>query len=88
MFRLTEAPANCYFQDLTIPSSASGGPASKNRNINQQEAQFIVSELLQLKEQGSKMSVGIITPHTDQQNYWSTPLENCRSVNIYTTSSA
>ena len=61
------SPGQLLFPDLTIPSSASGGPASKNRNINQQEAQFIVSELLQLKEQGSKMSVGIITPHTDQQ---------------------
>jgi very-short-patch-repair endonuclease len=53
--------------ELTIPPLASGRPTGKNRNINQQEAQFIISELLKLKEQGSTMSVGIITPHTDQQ---------------------
>lgn len=39
----------------------------RNRNTNQYEVQYIVSELLKLKEQGSKFSIGIITPHTDQQ---------------------
>jgi very-short-patch-repair endonuclease len=52
---------------FTILSSSSDERAPINRNINQQEVQFIVSELLKLKEQKSKASVGIITPHTDQQ---------------------
>jgi very-short-patch-repair endonuclease len=52
---------------FTILPPSPGGPAPKNRNTNQQEAQFIISELLKLKEEGSKASVGIITPHTDQQ---------------------
>lgn len=36
-------------------------------NTNMPEIEFIVSELLKLKESGSKQSVGIITPHTNQQ---------------------
>ena len=52
---------------FTILPSSSDERAPKNRNINQQEVRFIISELLKLKEQKSKASVGIITPHTDQQ---------------------
>jgi len=36
-------------------------------NTNTLEAEFIVSELIKLKESGSVQSVGIITPHTNQQ---------------------
>ncbi len=54
---------------FTILASSSEEPARRNRNINQQEGQFIISELLKLKEQGSKLTVGIITPHTDQQKF-------------------
>ncbi len=36
-------------------------------NTNTMEAEFIVSELMRLKECGSTQSVGIITPHTNQQ---------------------
>jgi hypothetical protein len=52
---------------FTILPYSSDERAPKNRNINQQEVQFIISELLKLKEQKSNASVGIITPHTDQQ---------------------
>ena len=37
------------------------------KNTNVPEIDFIVSELRALKEQGKKCSVGIITPHTNQQ---------------------
>jgi hypothetical protein len=36
-------------------------------NSNDSEVQFIVAELRKLKESGVKLTVGIITPHTDQQ---------------------
>ena len=36
-------------------------------NTNTLEVEFIVSELIKLKESGSTQSVGIITPHTNQQ---------------------
>ncbi len=38
-----------------------------NTKVNQAEIDFLKSELLRLKGEGSKMSVGIITPHTNQQ---------------------
>lgn len=37
------------------------------QNSNTLEAEFIISELKRLKESGSTQSVGIITPHTNQQ---------------------
>lgn len=37
------------------------------KNTNLTEVNFIISELLKLKSQNSKISVGIITPHTNQQ---------------------
>lgn len=37
------------------------------KNTNSPEIDFIISELKALKEQGKKCSVGIITPHTNQQ---------------------
>lgn len=39
--------------------------ATKNTNVP--EINFIISELKTLKEQGKKCTVGIITPHTNQQ---------------------
>jgi very-short-patch-repair endonuclease len=36
-------------------------------NTNQAEVHFIIEELKKLKDQRSKLSVGIITPHTNQQ---------------------
>lgn len=36
-------------------------------NSNAQEAEHIISELKTLKDQKSKISVGVITPHTNQQ---------------------
>lgn len=36
-------------------------------NTNLKEVEFIISELQRLKEEGRGMSVGIITPHTNQQ---------------------
>ena len=36
-------------------------------NTNKQEIDFIISELKKLKDKGEKVSVGIITPHTNQQ---------------------
>lgn len=36
-------------------------------NTNAKEVEFIVSELKRLKDEGSEASVGIITPHTHQQ---------------------
>ncbi len=36
-------------------------------NTNLKEVEFIIAELQRLKEEGSGMSVGIITPHTNQQ---------------------
>lgn len=38
------------------------------KNTNVPEIDFIISELKALKEQGKKCSVGIITPHTNQQS--------------------
>lgn len=37
------------------------------KNTNTPEIEFIISELKKLKEANSKQSVGIITPHTNQQ---------------------
>jgi hypothetical protein len=37
------------------------------QNTNSVEAEFIISELIKLKELDSNQSVGIITPHTNQQ---------------------
>ncbi|MEO6077617.1 MAG: AAA domain-containing protein [Candidatus Andersenbacteria bacterium] len=37
------------------------------KNTNIPEIEFIISELKNLKEQGKKCTVGIITPHTNQQ---------------------
>ena len=37
------------------------------QNTNKAEIDFVVDQLLQLKDQRSKQSVGIITPHTNQQ---------------------
>ena len=38
------------------------------KNTNVPEIEFIISELKKLKEQGKKYTVGIITPHTNQQS--------------------
>ncbi|MDA2922270.1 AAA domain-containing protein, partial [Patescibacteria group bacterium AH-259-L07] len=38
------------------------------KNTNVLEIEFIISELQKLKEQGKKCTVGIITPHTNQQS--------------------
>ncbi len=43
------------------------GKEEVKRNTNSIEADFIINELNKLKEQGSTSSVGIITPHTNQQ---------------------
>ena len=37
------------------------------KNTNTPEIEFIISELEKLKEQGKKCTVGVITPHTNQQ---------------------
>lgn len=52
---------------FTVLPSSSNDSARGNKNVNRHEAQFIVSELLKLRENRSHVSVGIITPHTDQQ---------------------
>jgi hypothetical protein len=49
-----------------LPTLTAEAPP-KNRNSNQGEVTFVVAELRKIKEQGNKPSVGIITPHTDQQ---------------------
>ena len=36
-------------------------------NANAKEVEFIIAELKKLKDEGKEMSVGIITPHTNQQ---------------------
>lgn len=36
-------------------------------NTNAKEVEFIIAELQKLKEEGKELSVGIITPHTNQQ---------------------
>ncbi|MBR2921981.1 MAG: topoisomerase DNA-binding C4 zinc finger domain-containing protein [Alphaproteobacteria bacterium] len=36
-------------------------------NTNKEEAEFILEQLNKMKEEGQKASVGIITPHTNQQ---------------------
>ena len=43
------------------------GKEEVTKNTNMPEIEFIISELEALKEQGKKCSVGIITPHTNQQ---------------------
>ena len=55
---------------FTILPTSSDELARKNRNINQQEAQFIVAELLKLKEHGSKVSVCLLyTSSADSRLY-------------------
>ncbi len=43
------------------------GLEEETKNTNLPEVEFIISELLQLKEQGKQLTVGVITPHTNQQ---------------------
>ncbi|PIQ80575.1 MAG: hypothetical protein COV78_04830 [Candidatus Pacebacteria bacterium CG11_big_fil_rev_8_21_14_0_20_34_55] len=43
------------------------GKSEVGGNANSLEVDFIISELEKLREQGSNQSVGIITPHTNQQ---------------------
>jgi len=43
------------------------GKKELTQNTNSLEAEFIISELQKLKEEDSASSVGIITPHTNQQ---------------------
>jgi len=43
------------------------GKSELTPNTNRVEAEFIASELRKLKESNSSVSVGIITPHTNQQ---------------------
>jgi very-short-patch-repair endonuclease len=43
------------------------GLEEPTKNTNVPEINFIISELKALKEQGKKCTVGIITPHTNQQ---------------------
>lgn len=43
------------------------GKIEKLANTNYPEIEFIITQLQQLKEAGTKPSVGIITPHTNQQ---------------------
>jgi hypothetical protein len=38
------------------------------KNTNMPEIEFIITELKKLKEQGKRCTVGIITPHTNQQS--------------------
>jgi hypothetical protein len=44
-------------------------------NTNQSEIRFIISELKKLKEVGKKLSVGVITPHTNQQKLLSEEIQ-------------
>lgn len=50
------------FTELSEPDKSYGA-----RNINEAEIEFILKELIKLKDSGAQSSVGIITPHTDQQ---------------------
>ena len=43
------------------------GKQELSKNTNSQECEFILNKLRQLKAEGSCCSVGIITPHTNQQ---------------------
>ncbi|MDP2728869.1 MAG: AAA domain-containing protein [Dehalococcoidales bacterium] len=43
------------------------GKKELSQNTNMPEIEFIISELQQLKENGSSATVGLITPHTNQQ---------------------
>jgi len=43
------------------------GLEEMTKNTNVPEIEFIISELKEMKERGGKCSVGIITPHTNQQ---------------------
>src|SRR6202022_1959199 len=42
-------------------------PEHKTENTNKTEVDYIIAELQKLKEQKTRVSVGIITPHTNQQ---------------------
>ncbi len=44
------------------------GKEEITKNTNMPEIEFIISELEKLKEKGKKCTVGIITPHTNQQH--------------------
>ncbi len=43
------------------------GKQELEKNTNVPEAEFIISELIKLKEENKVLTVGIITPHTNQQ---------------------
>jgi very-short-patch-repair endonuclease len=45
-------------------------------NTNKQEIEFIIGELNKIKEKGGNVSVGIITPHTNQQKLISADISN------------
>lgn len=53
------------------------------KNTNIQEIDFIVKELKRLKESGSKLSVGIITPHTNQQKLLSETISKIPEKDFY-----
>ena len=52
---------------LKFSQVAHDGLEEPIKNTNLSEVEFIISELKELKEQGKKCTVGIITPHTNQQ---------------------
>jgi hypothetical protein len=52
---------------LQFSSVKCDAEAQKTENTNKAEVDYIISQLLKLKEQKTTFSVGIITPHTNQQ---------------------
>lgn len=54
---------------LRITEIPHDGKLELSKNINTPEADFILSELVRLKDEGVKCSVGVITPHTNQQKF-------------------
>ncbi len=61
----------------------SDGTPEKYRNTNQGEADFILSELERLKQEGFKGSVGIITPFTNQQKLISNKIYDSENWQFY-----
>jgi len=54
-------------EEITFPFFSSEDISKVSHNTNINEVNFIISELKKMKDSNSDLSVGIITPHTNQQ---------------------
>lgn len=64
VMKVRGVPANTVIKFTEVEHD---GKEEVTKNTNMPEIEFIISELEALKEQAKKCTVGIITPHTNQQ---------------------